>query len=208
MRPLYKAVVILALLVLVVSIYRQSTDLERADLGFDLPVAAATNSPSEVLGAAARPLTAAATRDLTTAQPTEEVWAEAIDTVLRDSATDVASKSRRMLALLPQLPPALQAEAAQHLVNLATDSAPGTVVEPLLDPRIDRSALGVLLLGLLQRADKIRLPTLLQIARNPEHAKCAEALQYLHFLLDSDDPPDSAAWEARIEARLRPPPSG
>jgi hypothetical protein len=81
-------------------------------------------------------------------------------------------------------------------------------VEPLLDPRIDRSALGVLLLGLLQRADKIRLPTLLQIARNPEHAKCAEALQYLHFLLDSDDPPDSAAWEARIEARLRPPPSG
>jgi hypothetical protein len=206
MRHLYKAVAILALLVLVVGIYRKSTDLERADLGFDLPVAAATNSPAELRDPAARVATSVPLREVGNAASSEDSWAEAIDTVLRDT-TDVTAKSRRMLELLPHLPPALQAEAAQHLVNFATDTAPGTVVEPLLDSKIDRSAHAVLLLGLLQRADKIRLPTLLQIARNPEHAKCADALQYLHFLLESDDPADSAAWEPRIEARLRPTPS-
>jgi hypothetical protein len=208
MRHLYKAVAILALLVLVVSIYRQSTDLERADLGFDVPVAAATNSPSPVLNPRATFVSSAPLREVSAARPSHDTWAEAIDTVLRDNTTDVTAKSRRMLELLPHLPPALQAEAAQHLVNFATDAAPGAVVEPLLDCKIDPSAHGVLLLGLLQRADRIRLPTLLQIARNHEHAKCADALQYLHFLLESDDPANSAAWEARIEVRLRPLPPG
>jgi hypothetical protein len=204
MRHLYKAVAILALLVLVVSIYRKSTDLERADLGFDLPVAAATNARSALLHPAATLVAARPAAPASDPGPSNEAWAEAIDTVLRDDG-EVTAKSRRMLQLIPHLPPALQAEAAQHLVNFATDAAPGAVVEPLLDSRIDPSAHGVLLLGLLQRADRIRLPTLLQIARSPEHAKCADALQYLHFLLESDDPADSPAWEGRIEARLRPP---
>jgi hypothetical protein len=207
MRHLYKAVAILALLVLVVSIYRQSTDLERADLGFDLPVSAATNSQPAVLDPAGPLVTAVPSQGVSDPRPANDAWAEAIDTALRDN-TDLTAKSRRLLDLLPHLPPALQAEAAQHLVNFATDAAPATVVEPLLDPKTDPSAHGVLLLGLLQRADRIRLPVLLQIARNPDHAKCADALQYLHFLLESDDPADSAAWETRIEIRLRPPASG
>ena len=203
MRHLYKVVAILALLVLVVGIYRKSTELERSDLGFDLPVAAATNSPSPLVNPSAS-LTASRSTHALNAAPSEEAWSQVIDTVLRDNS-DVAEKSRRMLQMLPHLPAALQAEAAQHLVNFATDSAPENVVEPLLNASTDRSAQGVLLLGLLQRADKIRLPALLQIARNPEHAKHTDALRYLHFLLESDDPADSAAWEARIEARLKPP---
>jgi hypothetical protein len=205
MRHLYKVVALLALLLLVVGIYRKSTELERSDLGFDLPVAAAvaTDSsssvvtPSGLLGAA-RPA-----RALNTV-PSEAAWSQAIDTVLRDNS-DATEKSRRMLQMLPHLPPALQAEAAQHLVNFATDSTCENVVEPLLNTKTDHSAQAVLLIGLLQRADKIRLPALLQIARNPEHAKHPDALRYLHFLLESDDPADSAAWEARIESRLKPP---
>ena len=203
MRHLYKVVAILALLVLMVGIYRRSTELDRSDLGFDLPVAAATNSPSPLVSPSAS-LTSSRPTHALNAEPSEEAWSRAIDTVLRDNS-DVAEKSRRMLQMLPHLPPALRAEAAQHLVNFATDSAPENVVEPLLNASTDHSAQGVLLLGLLQRADKIRLPALLRIARNPEHAKQADALRYLHFLLESDDPADSAAWEARIEARLKPP---
>jgi hypothetical protein len=202
MRHLYKVVAILALLVLVVGIYRKSTDLERSDLGFDLPVAAATNSPSPLINPSAS-LTASRSTHALNAAPSEEAWSQVIDTVLRDNS-DAREKSRRMLQMLPHLQAALQAEAAQHLVNFATDSAPENVVEPLLNASTDHSAQGVLLLGLLQRADKIRLPALLQIARNSEHAKHADALRYLHFLLESDDPADSAAWEARIEARLKP----
>src|SRR5687767_15019795 len=155
MRHLYKVVAILALLVLVVGIYRQSTDLERSDLGFDLPVAAATNSPSPLVTPSTS-LTASRSTHALNAAPSEEAWSQVIDTVLRDNS-EVAEKSRRMLQMLPHLPVALQAEGAQHLVNFATDSAPENVVEPLLNARIDHSAQAVLLLGLLQRADKIRL---------------------------------------------------
>lgn len=203
MRHLYKVVAILALLVLVVGIYRKSTELERSDLGFDLPVAAATNSPSPRINPSAS-LTASRPTQVLNSVPSEEAWSQVIDTVLRDNS-DVREKSRRLLEMLPHLPATLQAEAAQHLVNFATDSAPENVVEPLLNASTDHSAQGVLLLGLLQRADKIRLPALLQIARNREHAKHADALRYLHFLLENDDPADSAAWEARIAARLKPP---
>lgn len=203
MGHLYKIVAILALILLVVGIYRKSHELERADFGFDLPAVAATNasapvvSPSGVL-VATRPSHAL------DAVPNEQAWAQAIDDVLRDANSDVNDKSRRMLQMLPHLPPVLQAEAAQHLVNFATDSTPENVVEPLLNVKTGDSAQGVLLLGLLQRADTIRLPALLRIARNRDHPKHGDALRYLHFLLETTDPADSAAWESRIDARLKP----
>jgi hypothetical protein len=202
MRHLYKIVALLALLLLMLGIYRKSTDVEQTDPGSDLPVNAATRpaTPRVTSTATLTPTRSPQPQDA----PSEEAWIEAVDTVLRGNL-DVNAKSRRMIQLFPQLPPSLQPEAAQHLVNFATDAAPESVTEPLLLTNVDDSALGVLLLGLLQRGDKIRLPVLLQIARNPEHPKCGDALHYLRFLLESEDPADSAAWEARIEARLHQP---
>ena len=101
MRHLYKVVAILALLVLVVGIYRKSTELERSDLGFDLPVAAATNSPSPLVNPSAS-LTASRSTHALNATPSEEAWSQVIDTVLRDNS-DVTEKSRRMLQMLPRV---------------------------------------------------------------------------------------------------------
>lgn len=203
MRHLHKVVALLAILVLVAGIYRKSAELERSDLGFDLEVAAATGSPSPVVARSAA-LGASRAEDGPNVALSEEAWSQAIDTVLRDNS-DIIEKSRRMRQMLAHLPPALQAEAAQHLVSFATDSTPEDIVEPLLKTNTHPSAQSVLLLGLLQRGDKIRLPALLRIARTPEHTRRIDALLYLQFLLESDGPADSAAWEARIEARLKRP---
>lgn len=172
------AIAIVALLALVVALFGKSWKLEWAEFGFDLPVAAAT----------------------TTSRP--KLNAEAMEAVLHENAS-AAEKSRRIVELLPQLPTVRQAEAAQHLVSFATDATPEGVVEPLLDTNTYHRAHGVLIFGLLQRADRIRLPALLKVARNPDHSKCDEALRYLQFLLQSDEPADSDALEAMIEARVK-----
>jgi hypothetical protein len=173
---LCKAFAVVVLLVLVAVVLGKSWNLEWAEFGFDLPVAAASASPQTRSGTA-------------------------IDSLLRENL-EGAERSRRMQELLPQLPAAQQVEAAHHLVTFATDAAPESVVEPLLNTNTHRWTYGVLMLGLLQRADRIRLPALLEIARNPEHPKSEEAAQYLQFLLEGDDATNSRTWDAKIEARL------
>jgi hypothetical protein len=72
----------------------------------------------------------------------------------------------------------------------------------LLDERANATAQGVLLLGLLQRTDKVRLPMLLKIASNPNHPRTSEALQYLQFLLEADHGLDWDRWQEAIQKRI------
>jgi hypothetical protein len=200
MRHLYKLLPILAVLILMRGIYRKAhqidTDSDRV-LAAEVPVGVTSRQsnhkpPLEPKGVEAKPVIP------------ESAWAGAIDSVLRDMS-DPGEKSRRLLELLPHLPAALQPEAAQHLVNLATDATPDVLLNPLHDLTVAPAAHAILLLGLLQRADHVRLPTLLDLARNPEHPKSAQALEYLHFLLESDHGTDWLKWEQLIAARLKPP---
>lgn len=193
---------LMAILLLVVGVYRKSSEVDDPGWGRELPVSAATTRTPHARRTNA-PLTATRPASALQAQPSTEAWSGAIDTILRDN-NDVAEKSRRMVQLFPHLPPALQPEAAQHLVNFATDESPEAVLEPLLSENSNADAQSVLLLGLLQRTDKIRLPGLLKVARNPNHPSSPEALQYLQFLLESDHGLDWAQWEQAIAARLKP----
>lgn len=193
---------IIALLLLIVGVYRKSAQIDDPGWGADLPVSAATttNAAAAFLNRAG---TLTATRPASTlhTQPSTEAWSSAMDTILSDD-TEVNDKAKRMAQLYSHLPAELQTECAQHLVNFSTDDSPEALLEPLLSEKGNATAQGVLLLGLLQRADKIRLPVLLKIASNPNHPRTNEALQYLEFLLEADHGLDWARWEEAVQKRI------
>jgi len=195
---------IIALLLLIVGVYRKSAQVDDPGWGVDLPVSAATMTTSNRAApflnrsgtmTATRPVSALHT------QPSKETWSQAIDTILHEDG-DVSEKAKRMAQLYSHLPAELQTECAQHLVNFSTDASPEPLLEPLLNEKANATAQGVLLLGLLQRADKVRLPVLLKIASNPNHPRTGEALQYLQFLLEADHGLDWDRWEEVVQRRI------
>jgi len=195
---------IIALLLLIVGVYRKSAQVDDPGWGADLPVSAATMATSNRAGqflnrsgtmTATRPAGALHT------QPSTEAWLQAIDTILHQDG-DASEKGKRMSQLYSHLPAELQTECAQHLVNFSTDTSPEPLLEPLLSEKANATAQSVLLLGLLQRADKVRLPALLKIASNPNHPRTGEALQYLQFLLEADHGLDWDRWQEAIQRRI------
>jgi hypothetical protein len=202
MRHLYKIFAVLVVLVIMLGIYKKAKHADEPLAGFDVPVSAATRHDNSPAVRSHGSLTATRPSHALSAEPSAEAWSEAIDTVLRDD-TDSTAKSKRLIEMYGHLPASLQTEAAQHLVNFATDEHPEPVLEPLMKSGSTETAQGVLLLGLLQREDSIRLPALLQLARDPDHTANADALQYLHFLLEQNHGNDWTQWEHAIEARLK-----
>jgi hypothetical protein len=193
---------IIALLLLVLGVYRKSAQIDDAGWGADLPVSAATttNRTPSFLNRTAT-LTATRSASAMHTQPSVEAWSSAIDAILHDDA-DVNEKAKRMAQLYSHLPSDLQTECAQHLVNFSTDTSPEPLLEPLLSENGNATAQGLLLLGLLQRADKVRLPVLLKIASNPNHPRTNEALQYLQFLLEADHGLDWDRWQEAAQKRI------
>lgn len=203
MRHLCKLAAILVLLLIIVGIYRKAHQVD-----VDSDTVRAAEFPTTVMNPRGKSGSHFRSQGMDGGSSTtipETAWAGAIDAILRDMS-DPTEKSRRFLELLPRLPAALQPEAAQHLVNLVTDDTPRLLIDPLQDLTIDPSAHAVLLLGLLQRADRVRLPALLDLARHAEHPKSAQALEYLCFVLESDHGTDWRKWEESIATRLSPPP--
>src|SRR5687767_2927013 len=193
---------IIALLLLMVGVYRKSAQVD-AGWGADLPVFAATTTSNRAAAFLNRSGTLTATRPASAlhTQPSTEAWSQAIDTILHEDG-EVSEKAKRMSQLYSHLPAELQTECAQHLVNFSTDTSPEPLLEPLLSEKANATAQGVLLLGLLQRADKVRLPVLLKIASNPNHPRTGEALQYLQFLLEADHGLDWDRWQETVQKRI------
>jgi hypothetical protein len=196
---------IIALLLLIVGVYRKSAQVDDPGWGVDLPVSAATmtttsNRAAPILNRSGT-LTATRPASALHTQPSAEAWSQAIDTILHEDG-DVTEKAKRMSQLYSHLPAELQTECAQHLVNFSTDTSPEPLLEPLLSEKGNATAQGVLLLGLLQRTDKIRLPVLLKIASNANHPHTSEALQYLQFLLEADHGLDWDRWAEAVHKRI------
>jgi len=128
---------------------------------------------------------------------------ERIDQILLSDELSEADKSKKLLEMLPVLPEAFQAEAAQHMVNLMPDETfsqlgplltNGVAPEPILD---------VVMTDLLSRPNLLKLPMLLQMARNGEHPRREESLNVLEIYLEQDLGSDWAAWERSLQAYLK-----
>lgn len=129
-------------------------------------------------------------------------WEDNIDAILTSEAPE-ADKARKMLELFPRLPEKGQVEVAQHLSNLVSDQDYGSLNRLLANSALPESVLDVLVADALNRPNSLKLPTLLEVARDPQNPKAGEAKDVLHLFLEEDYGTDWAAWQSKLDQWLK-----
>lgn len=163
-------------------------------------------SPSRNTPTASEPVVAPPAAPPRPAAPLAD-WEVKIDSVLRanpDNSDAANSATAQMLInLLPTLPPEGQSEAAQHVSNLLADKDYNKVLPIIKNPTMTEDVLDVLVTDLMNRDDIVKLPTLLEIAKIPNHPHREEAATDLQIFLDEDYGNDWAKWDAAMKAYLK-----
>ncbi len=126
-----------------------------------------------------------------------------IEAFLRRTDVPDRLKARALIQMLPGLPEEGLTRAAEEVANRLPDADYATMLLPtVLDPKTPGLAMSVLFADLMERPDAITLPSLVTIARNPEHPYAPSARDNLALLLEKDFGGDWSAWEKEIRLRL------
>lgn len=131
-------------------------------------------------------------------------WEGQIDDILRDTVeTDSDAKAEKLLALFPSLPPEAQLEAARHIVNLTSDEHYPRIHQHVTNPVTSDEVREELFSDLLNRPNSLKLPALLDIARNPQHPETSQARDILEVYLEDDYGNDWLKWEQKMNDWLK-----
>jgi hypothetical protein len=133
---------------------------------------------------------------------TIEEWEQRIDDVLT-TAGDETQKAKQLLAFFPNLPEDGQVEAAQHISNLLPDEEYALLAPALINPQTPEEVLDVLMTDVLNRPNDLKLGTLLEVARTPNHPKAEEARDVLEVYVDENYGDDWAAWDSAVKKWLK-----
>ena len=129
-------------------------------------------------------------------------WGDKLEQILV-SPGEETDKAKQLLEMFPHLPPDGQAEIARHLSNLTPDSDYAALGEYLKNPKLPEAVLDVLLADALNRPNGLKLPLLLDIARQTDHPKATEAKELLELFLEEDHGKDWAGWQTRLDQWLK-----
>jgi hypothetical protein len=128
---------------------------------------------------------------------TDTNWEDKIDDIVGSDDADT-NKVKQLFALFPKLPPDGQEEVAQHLSNLVDDDDYGPLGELLKNAKLPEGVLDELLADVLNRPNNLKLPLLLDLASDPDHAKRDEAKDLLELYLGEDYGSDWNAWGSHM----------
>ena len=128
-------------------------------------------------------------------------WDEKIDAILSAEGDD-ADKAKLMLALFPHLPEDGQVEVAQHLSNLTADKDYAPLGAYLTNSATPEAVQDVLMADLLNRPNSVKLPLLLDVARDAHNPKAGEAKDILELFLEEDYGTDWPQWQNKMQQWL------
>ena len=129
-------------------------------------------------------------------------WEERIDDILGPEGEEL-DKARKMLALFPRLPEEGQIEVAQHLSNLLPDQEYASLGAMLTNSKMPESVLDVLMVDVLNRPNSLKLPLLLEVARDPQNPKAGEAKDLMELYLEEDYGTDWNKWQTKLQQWLQ-----
>jgi hypothetical protein len=129
-------------------------------------------------------------------------WEEKLEEIL-GAEMDDTNKVALLFEMFPRVPDEARAEIAQHLSNLVTDENYAPLGELLNDPKLVDTTLDILMQDVLNRANSLKLPQLLIVAKTPDHPKAEEAKDILALFLDEDFGTDWNIWEEKMKAWLK-----
>jgi hypothetical protein len=128
-------------------------------------------------------------------------WEDRLDEIL-SGKEDEDEKAKSMLKMFPRLPPDGQEEVAQHLSNLVSDEQYPALGQYLTNSSLPEPVLDVLLSDALNRPNKLKLPILVGVARDPANPKAAEAKDLLELYLEEDYGTDWNTWQQKVDEWL------
>jgi hypothetical protein len=134
---------------------------------------------------------------VTNSSDSETNWEDKIDDIVGSDDADT-NKVKQLFALFPKLPPDGQEEVVQHLSNLVEDDDYGPLGDLLKDAKLPEGVLDELLADVLNRPNNLKLPLLLDLASNPDHAKHDEAKDLLELYLGEDYGSDWNTWGTQM----------
>jgi len=129
-------------------------------------------------------------------------WEEKIDAILTSEIPD-NEKAKKMLEMFPNLSPEAQEEVAHHLSNLVPDEEYTPLGNYLTNAALPEVVLDVLLEDAFNRPNSVKLPRLLDIARNPQHPKASESKDVLELFLEEDYGNDWGKWQEKMNQWLK-----
>jgi len=129
-------------------------------------------------------------------------WEDKIDQILTSEIPE-ADKAKKMLEMFPRLPEDGQVEVAQHLSNLVSDQDYPSLERLLTNSALPESVLEVLLGDALNRPNGLKLPALLEVARDAQNPKAGEAKDILQLFLEEDYGTDWNTWQAKVDQWLK-----
>jgi hypothetical protein len=130
-------------------------------------------------------------------------WEDKVDEILTAEGQDDAEKAKRMLEMFPRLPPDGQAEVAQHLSNLVPDENYAALAKFLTNAQLPEEVLDVLMADVLNRPNSLKLPALLEVARDSQNPKAREAKDLLELFLEEDYGADWTKWQTKMDEWLK-----
>jgi hypothetical protein len=129
-------------------------------------------------------------------------WEDKLDSILSADGED-ADKAKQMLEMFPRLPEEGQTEVAQHLANLTSDEDFPALGKYLTNSTMPESVLDVLMSDLLNRPNSLKLPLLVDVARDSQNPKAGEAKDLLELYLEEDYGTDWNTWQAKVDQWLK-----
>jgi hypothetical protein len=129
-------------------------------------------------------------------------WEDRVDAILSSEGED-AAKAKQMLEMFPHLPEEGQTEVAQHLANLTPDQDFSALGKYLTNSSTPESVLDVLMADLLNRPNSVKLPMLVDVARDSQNPKATEAKDLLELFLEQDYGTDWNTWQGKVGQWLK-----
>lgn len=129
-------------------------------------------------------------------------WEDKVDAIISPEG-DEKQKAQKLIEMFPQLPPDGQEEVAHHLSNLVADEDYAPLSNFVTNSALPEAVLDVFVEDVFNRPNSIKLPLLLDIARDPQHPRAGEAKDVLELFLEEDFGSDWTKWQARMEQWLK-----
>lgn len=129
-------------------------------------------------------------------------WEDKVEGIIL-AESETGDKAKQMLDLFPRLPAEGQEDVARHLSNLVSDQDYAGLAGLLEDTNLPVAVLEILFGDALNRPNSLKLPALLQVAREAEHPKAAEAKEVLALFLDEDHGADWDQWQTAVDRWLK-----
>jgi hypothetical protein len=129
-------------------------------------------------------------------------YESAMLTIMRAPVAD-GVKAQALFDLLPQVPEESMANTAEQAATWLRDRDYARIARPLIvSPKTHGAVLGALFADLMQRPDAVALPTLVEIAKTPEHPFAPSARDNLTLLVGHDYGVDWPGWDKAVLQKL------